>query len=199
MASHVSWHGWRTDRKMYLLDITMAEPHGERALTLRANVKPERWQYPPQPDVFKEVLREAITQRLQRAQEINNAVLGREIQEGLKVLLTPPPRVRRSTMSSTTASRDKQGAVVKGHSRGREGGRRPGPRRKQQVPVRRKQNGLLGVQGGLCQRMLGKWRKKQRCGRCHSARARAPPPPPLCTDVPLRSISLLVHVLALLN
>jgi hypothetical protein len=148
----------------------------------------ERSNTPTQPDVFREVLREAITQRLQRAQEINNAILGREIQEGLKVLLTPPPRVRRSTMASTTASRGKQGAVVKGHSRGREGGRRSGPRRKQQVPVRRKQNGLLGVQGGRCQGMLGKWRKKQRCGRCHSSRA-CPPP------LHLHCCSLALHLL----
>jgi hypothetical protein len=134
MASHVSWHGWRTDRQIYWLDIAVAGPHGELLYKLRANVKPERWQYPPQPDDFKEALREAITQRLKRAQD---AILGREIQEGVEVLLAPPPRVRRSTMASTTASRDKQRAVVKGHSRGREGGRRSGPRRKQQVPVPR--------------------------------------------------------------
>jgi hypothetical protein len=61
---------------MYWLDITVAEIHGTRAYKLRANVKPERWQYPPQPEVFKEVLREAITQRLQRAQEEKNAIPG---------------------------------------------------------------------------------------------------------------------------
>ena len=76
MASHISWHGWRTDRQMYVLDIAVAEHHGERAYKLRVNVKPERWQYPPQPEVLKEVLREAITQRLQRAQEEKNAILG---------------------------------------------------------------------------------------------------------------------------
>jgi hypothetical protein len=42
---------------MYVLDIAVAEHHGERAYKLRVNVKPERWQHPPQPGVFKEVLR----------------------------------------------------------------------------------------------------------------------------------------------
>ena len=56
--------GVKIDKCICLISrIAVAGPYGERAYKLRANVKPERWQYPPQPDDFKEALREAITQR----------------------------------------------------------------------------------------------------------------------------------------
>jgi hypothetical protein len=103
------------------------------------------------------------------------SVLGSDCAEGATVMLSPAGTLRGSTKASTSASSERRAAEVRGHSRGGEGGRPPGRRRKQ-VPVKKRQSECctLGVTGRRCQEGLNNWRRARRY--VHAIRpARVPP------------------------
>ena len=91
------------------------------------------------------------------------SVLGSDCAEGRTVMLSPAGTLRGSTKASTSASSERRAAEVRGHSRGGEGGRPPGRRRKQ-VPVKKRQSECctLGVTGRRCQEGLNNWRRARR-------------------------------------